>query len=163
MAPEAEWWKGPRGEWYVVIQAALFMLVIFGPPILPGSPAWPSPYAQMGLVCGYILFAGGLIFVVTGLWELRAQLTALPYPREHSTLIETGPYALVRHPIYSGGIFMSFGWALMINGWLTLCYSLLLLLFLDIKSRREEQWLSEKFSGYSVYKKHVRRLIPFLY
>jgi len=35
--------------------------------------------------------------------------------------------------------------------------------FLDVKSRREEKWLSDKFSTYAAYKKRVRKLIPFIY
>jgi protein-S-isoprenylcysteine O-methyltransferase Ste14 len=34
---------------------------------------------------------------------------ALSYPKEQSTLVETGPYQLVRHPMYSGAIFIALG------------------------------------------------------
>jgi protein-S-isoprenylcysteine O-methyltransferase Ste14 len=49
------------------------------------------------------------------------------------------------------------------EGWLTIGYAIILLVFFDIKSRREERWLSEKFSGYAAYQKRVRKLIPLLY
>ena len=96
-------------------------------------------------------------------FRLGTNLTPLPYPKEKGTLVETGPYALVRHPIYSGAIFMGFGWALWVHGWLTLGYACLLLVFFDVKSRLEERWLSEKFTGYEAYQKRVRKLIPFIY
>jgi protein-S-isoprenylcysteine O-methyltransferase Ste14 len=163
MSHENAWWKGTRGEWFVVIQVMLFMLVIFGPPTLYGLPDWVTPYAQLGWFAGSILIAAGVLFIGAGLWELRDQLTALPFPREDARFIETGPYALVRHPIYTGGIFLAFGWALWIHGWLTIVYALLLFVFFDIKARREEHWLSERFSVYPDYQRRVRRLLPFLY
>ena len=52
---------------------------------------------------------------------------------------------------------------LLVRGPLTVLYAVLLLLFLDVKSRREERWLSAKFSSYADYRKRVRKLIPFVY
>jgi len=70
---------------------------------------------------------------------------------------------LVRHPIYSGIILGSFGWGLLNNSLLTLLLALILFIFFDIKSRREEQWLSEKYVNYSTYQARVRKLIPLIY
>ncbi|HLP16017.1 MAG TPA: isoprenylcysteine carboxylmethyltransferase family protein [Bacteroidota bacterium] len=162
-ASDVAWWKGQQGEWYVVVQVALFMLIIFGPPTLPGFSEWPPAMAPFASYLGMVLIVGGIMFIGAGLWELRSQLTPLPYPKEGSVLITCRAYAIVRHPIYTGGIFMAFGWALFIHGWLTLGYAVLLLVFLDIKSRREEVWLLQKFPAYAAYRKRVRRLIPFLY
>jgi protein-S-isoprenylcysteine O-methyltransferase Ste14 len=60
-------------------------------------------------------------------------------------------------------IFAALGWALFVHGWLTLGYTVILFVFLDIKSHREEQWLKEKLSRYSDYQKHIYKLIPLLY
>jgi protein-S-isoprenylcysteine O-methyltransferase Ste14 len=97
------------------------------------------------------------------MFKLGPNLTPLPYPKDETTLLQTGPYRIVRHPIYSGAILMAFGWAFWVQGWLTIVYAMILLLFFDIKARREEQWLKEKLSGYSSYQKRVRKLIPFIY
>jgi len=105
---------------------------------------------------------GGLL-AVAGIFGLGANLTALPYPKDEATLVETGPYRLVRHPIYSGVILMAFGWALWVHGWLTIGYAIILFVFFDVKSRREEQWLKGKFPDYAAYQKRVRKLIPFVY
>ena len=90
-------------------------------------------------------------------------LTPLPRPKENATLVVSGAYRLVRHPIYSGITFMAFGWGLWLHSWLTIGYALLLFAFFDIKSRREERWLEEKFPEYAVYRKRVRKLVPFVY
>jgi protein-S-isoprenylcysteine O-methyltransferase Ste14 len=51
-----------------------------------------------------------------------------------------------------------------VHGWITLGYAIATLVFLYIKSRREEQWLKEKFPGYAAYQKRVaHKLIPLLY
>jgi protein-S-isoprenylcysteine O-methyltransferase Ste14 len=107
--------------------------------------------------------AGGGALLLAGLIRLGRGLTPLPYPREGADLIQTGPYALVRHPMYSGGIGLAVGWAVYVQGWLTLGYVLALFVFLDAKSRREERWLVEKFPVYTAYQRRVRKLVPFLY
>lgn len=161
--PQAPWWKGARGEWYVVIQLALFALIIFGPRRLPGGPEGPGPGAGIGSITGGIILLVGALLIAAGFLKLGKNLSPLPYPKEQAPLRETGPYRLVRHPIYSGGIFMAFGWGLWVHGWLTVGYAVLLFVFLDIKARREERWLIQKFPGYGAYRKRVRRLVPYLY
>ncbi len=157
MMEHTPWWKGTRGEWYVVIQFALCGLVMFGP------RPWAFDQTALESVVGAALFLSGVLLFVTGALRLGANLTAVPYPKDQATLIETGPFQFVRHPMYSGAIFMAFGWALWVHSWLTLGYALLLFGFFAFKSRREEQWLKAKFSGYAAYQKRVRKLIPLVY
>jgi protein-S-isoprenylcysteine O-methyltransferase Ste14 len=161
---DAPWWKGTRGEWYVVIQGFLFALVILGPRGLPGLPAWRAPYAGIASTVGLVLMVAGGTLAVAGLFGLgRNNLTALPYPLPESTLVVSGPYRIVRNPIYSGLIFGAFGYALRTNGGLTLGYALLLFVFFDVKSRREELWLVERFPEYAAYQQRVKKLIPWVY
>lgn len=155
------WWRGSRGEGFVVAQLALFALIAFGPRTLEWIPAWPWP--QVWRIAGTCLMSIGGLIVLAGGVSLGRSLTPLPYPREGGHLVETGPYAVVRHPIYSGGLLLALGWALWTRGALTLGHALLLFALLDAKSRREERWLAARFSGYVRYKRRVRKLIPFVY
>jgi protein-S-isoprenylcysteine O-methyltransferase Ste14 len=65
--------------------------------------------------------------------------------------------------MYGGGLVLGLGWALCTRGWLTLGYVAALFAFLDVKSRREEMWLVERFPTYVSYQRRVRKLIPFVY
>jgi len=163
-AEHAPWWKGTRGEWYVVAQMFLFALVILGPRSLPGWADWAQPLATIGTILGILFMLGGSAISVGGVLKLGPNLTPLPYPKDSSNLIESGPYAIVRHPIYSGLIIDAMGWALWTHGWLTIAYALILFGFFDIKSRLEEAWLLEKFGPeYAEYQSRVHKLIPWVY
>ena len=160
---QTPWWKGTRGEWYVVAQLGLFALVVFGPRTWPGLPAWAFPFTWLGWLAGGALIGIGGLLAVAGIVSLGTNLTPVPHPKDDATLVESGAYRVVRHPIYSGGLIAAFGWGLLVHGWLTLIYALILFMFFDVKSRREERWLVEKFADYSAYQKRVRKLIPFVY
>jgi protein-S-isoprenylcysteine O-methyltransferase Ste14 len=161
--PRAPWYRGERGEWYVVVQFIIFVLIAVGPRALPGSSPWPEPAATVAMWLGYVfLFAGGAL-AVAGAVRLGPNLTALPYPKDCDHLIQTGPYAIVRHPIYSGLILGGFGWALWVHGTLTIVWTLALFVLFDAKTRLEERWLSEKFPEYAEYRTRVKKLVPWLY
>ena len=160
---QTPWWEGAYGEWYAVGQIALIALVFFGPRTCQGWPALAAPITWLGSIGGGVLLVMGALLLIAAIFRLGPNLTAIPYPKEQGTLIETGPYRLVRHPMYCGGILIAFGWALLVHGWLTLGYAIIMLAFFDVKSRREEQWLKGKFPGYTQYQKRVRKLIPFIY
>jgi protein-S-isoprenylcysteine O-methyltransferase Ste14 len=156
-------WLGARGEWYLVIQACLFLLLIFGPSRCHWLPEWRSPYTWIGSLAGACLLVTGILLAVYGTFSLGSNLTPLPHPKDDSTLIVSGAYRLVRHPIYSGITFMAFGWSLWLNSWLTVGYTLLILGFFDLKSRFEERLLTQRFQEYAAYQKRVRKLLPFIY
>jgi protein-S-isoprenylcysteine O-methyltransferase Ste14 len=157
------WWKGTRGEWYVVVQMVLALLIAVGPRTLNGWPNWPFPEGRWVSVAGLAMLLGGACLAVGGAVQLGAALTPLPYPATKAVLHETGVYRVVRHPIYCGVIVAAFGWALVNHGWLTIVYVVAGFVFLDVKVRREEKWLIERFSAYTAYQRRVRKLIPFVY
>ena len=147
----------------VAAQLALIAVVFLGPRTLPGLPAWPESIARISMLAGGALMAAGAALLLAGILRLGSGLTPLPYPKPGGDLVQTGPYGLVRHPMYAGGIALAYGWALIARGWLTLVYATVLLLLLDLKSAREERWLVEKYPNYPDYRRRVRKLIPFVY
>jgi protein-S-isoprenylcysteine O-methyltransferase Ste14 len=126
--------------------------------------SWSGGYAVAAYAAGGTLLALGLLLFAAGGLRLGASLTPLPVPRSGATLKDSGPYTLVRHPIYGGGILIALGWAIVFATIAGLVLTLALAVLLDLKSRREELWLAEHYDGYEAYRQRTpRRFLPFLY
>ena len=155
----SDWLRNARGEWFVIAQTALMPAVLVAPKLEGRKVFWSGiTGAAGGLLC-----VVGLGFVVLGSIALGRNLSPFPKPKEKGTLVESGIFSVVRHPIYSGLSLAAAGWSLIWNSIAALVATLLLLSFFDIKARREESWLEEKFPGYAAYKSRVKKLIPFVY
>lgn len=157
------WWKNSRGELFVIAQFIVFGLIAMAPRNLPGFPEWNSSFKIAGTITGGLMLVSGIVLALAGTLNLGRNLTPFICPKAGSVLLEQGAYQLVRHPIYSGLLQIGFGWGLWVHGWLTLGYSLILFIFLDRKSRREEALLLRSFPGYAAYSARVKHLIPFIY
>jgi protein-S-isoprenylcysteine O-methyltransferase Ste14 len=78
-------------------------------------------------------------------------------------LVTTGPYALVRHPIYTGLLLALAGSALARGEWRGALAVLIALLALWRKLRLEEHWMREQFGeAYRAYSRRVAALVPFI-
>ena len=152
-----------RGEWYVLVQVLLLFAVLFAPELEPERAIPAEPLVTAARIFGGILCVTGLAFSFLGLLRLGKNLSIFPKPKNDSELVESGAYAIVRHPIYCGLIAAAFGWSLFRWSLLALIVSAALVVLFDLKSRREEQWLESKFAEYAEYKQHVKKLIPFVY
>ncbi len=96
-------------------------------------------------------FLGWALLLWAGL-SLGKNLTPLPKPKENASLITTGAFAWMRHPIYTALMLLTFGGSLERGHGLALLFSMCLVVLLEFKSRREEQWLLEQFVDYAAYK-----------
>jgi protein-S-isoprenylcysteine O-methyltransferase Ste14 len=120
---------------------------------------WPWPVRLFG---GVLLFLGAL-FAVAAARGLGPALTPFPRPSGSGELVVAGPYAVVRHPIYSGVAVAAAGFSVLVSSWWSLGASLLLVVFFHFKAMREEKWLVAHYPGYADYMARVpRRLIPWL-
>jgi len=72
------WWRGERGEWYVV---ALFALIVLGPRNPPGSPVLQAPLSLLVTGSDAALAFLGLAMSLAGVLRLGPNLTPLPYRR----------------------------------------------------------------------------------
>ena len=148
---------GKRGEAWVALQVVLIAMILVSPKV----EVFPLPLwlRLMGVV---VLLGGGMLGTL-GILSLGRNLTPLPRPKAGGFLVTGGVFGLVRHPIYSGVIFGSLGWALVAETPVGIGLAVALFLFFDLKSRREERWLIEAYPGYIAYQDRVKRLVPFLY
>lgn len=159
----APWWRGKRGEWYVIVQFVLFALIATGSRLWP-QPAWPRSAVPIVGLLGLALMGAGAALAAWGLVALgRNNLTALPYPKDEATLIVDGPYRIVRNPIYSGLLLGSAGLGLWRHSWPTLLLTVALFVLFDLKTRREQTWLAERFPAYCEYQQRVKKLLPWIY
>jgi protein-S-isoprenylcysteine O-methyltransferase Ste14 len=78
-------------------------------------------------------------------------------------LISDGIYRRLRHPIYAGLILLALGWSLLTASVLALVLTGAFAVLLDLKARREEVWLRDRFPGYAAYAARTRRFVPGLY
>jgi protein-S-isoprenylcysteine O-methyltransferase Ste14 len=125
------------------------------------SQLWHTTLA-LGVVTNCIVFAG-VIFTVWARITLGRNWSAEVTFKQDHELIESGPYALARHPIYTGLILMALGTA--INYGRSLGFDLLLGLCGGLwwKAREEERIMSRHFpDAYADYRARVRAIIPFL-
>jgi protein-S-isoprenylcysteine O-methyltransferase Ste14 len=152
-----DWLSNRRGEWYVIAQGVLMIAALL-PPVLDGRLS-----TGILLAAGAALCLTGLAFVTSGSMGLGPNLSPFPKPRHDGRLVREGIFSLVRHPIYSGFIFLTLGWSLVWSSLAALIGALILLAFFDVKARREERWLETTFAEYAEYRRRVRKFIPFVY
>ena len=152
---------GPRGEGWVLLQIVLFGFVAVSGFV--AGPEWSGWPRIASMAAGVVAIGLGGFLTLRGILDLRENLTPFPRPLENARLIESGAYRLVRHPIYGGGIVAAAGWGLATASPLALFGSFVLGVFFDLKSRREEVWLSESFEDYPAYRSRTRRLLPWVY
>ena len=89
-----------------------------------------------------------------------APVVKIQRERGHS-VVSTGPYAYVRHPMYAGGLLMFVGMPLQLGSWLGLAAVALLMPLLAFRMVMEERTLAAELDGYRDYAKRVRwRLVP---
>ncbi len=126
--------------------------------------AWPERLRVGAELAGAALIGFGAVLLVGGGLQLGASLSPFPKPRARGQLISSGLYRLARHPMYGGGILFAFGWSILFATWPGLVLAAAMAVFLDLKARREEAWLFERYPEYDAYRRQVRhKLIPFVY
>lgn len=159
-----DWLRNARGEWYLVAQTALFAAVLAAPLFDGRAVGHSGLLSDINVIAGGALFTVGLACLVLGSVGLgKRNLSPFPKPKDGSSLVQTGIFSVVRHPIYTGLSLCAFGWSLASHSFAAFIAALVLLTFFDLKARREERWLEAKFLGYAEYKVRVKKLMPFVY
>lgn len=142
----------PKSLALVVMQLGLLLAIAATGPVVP-----PRPVALA------LIGAGGAL----GLWALIVvrirNLRIVPEPVANARLVVSGPYRLIRHPMYAAVLLVASGWLV---GHATAPRSVLLLalaIILLLKLRHEESILAKELPGYADYMRRTRRLVPWLY
>ncbi len=113
-----------------------------------GPPAWLKAISIVVLVPGIVVWA----------WSVILILAKVP----KKELITTGPYALVKHPLYTGVAFLALPWAgFLLDTWLGVAIGIVLYIGARLFSPKEEKALARTFgAAWDEYGRQVR--IPWL-
>ncbi len=139
---------------YVVLQILLFFTFLLDVNLF--SFEIPSFLEFILVLIGII----GLGLIIIAFFQLNKNLSPFPTPKEYSSLLTSGVFKLIRHPIYTGILFIAFSFAVFQGSGYRLLISFLLLILFHFKSLYEEKKLAEKFPEYEIYKKNTGRFIP---
>jgi protein-S-isoprenylcysteine O-methyltransferase Ste14 len=83
---------------------------------------------------------------------------------EAQTVVSTGPYAIVRHPMYAGAVVVFIGAPFALGSWWGLLFVPVLIGWFAARLLNEEKFLRPRLNGYEAYTRKVRyRLAPFIW
>jgi protein-S-isoprenylcysteine O-methyltransferase Ste14 len=146
----------------LLIVLAVVGIVVTGSRSLLVERLIPGPNIISFVGVGIAVF--GALFAIWARNYLGGNWGATIGLKKGHTLVRTGPYAIVRHPIYTGIGFGMAGSAIALGNTFGIVVLLGVLLFLFFRMGDEEKIMVEKFGKeYKEYEKKVRKFIPFLY
>ncbi len=144
------------GSWLVFLQFSLLLAL--------SVMAWPSLYQGTG---SWVCLALAAAAVVWGGWTLLhnrlGNFNIRPTPKTNGTLVTSGPYRLVRHPMYTAVLLGASALACLAAplpaslAWAALAG------VLWIKAGLEEQWMRETHPAYADYCNQNKRFVPWLF
>lgn len=141
---------------YLVAAVAPFLLSTSGVGVTPTD----SPLAWIGIAVGVV----GLSTRVWSMSVLGEDYTRSLRTRETQTVVERGPYRLVRHPGYTGSILVWTGSRFAVNWLVAAVTAFVLLLVYAYRINAEEQMLVDRFGdAYLSYSSRTWRLVPFVW
>jgi protein-S-isoprenylcysteine O-methyltransferase Ste14 len=118
-------------------------------------PLWLKVVGALAIAFGLYVF-----HIVMRANTFAAPVVKIQTERKHQ-VIDTGPYAYVRHPMYAGAIPLLVGTPLLLGSWRGLAFSLVLIVIFAVRAVLEEEMLRSELAGYDAYAARVRwRLVP---
>jgi protein-S-isoprenylcysteine O-methyltransferase Ste14 len=157
MGPAAERTSAQKVITAVGLSAFVAALVIM---VLDHRFGWSPRVPDYLSILGDALAALGIFIYFLVVKENRYAASTIEVV-EGQTVVSTGPYAIVRHPMYSGAILVLLGTPLALGSWWGLLFTPLFFGWFAWRLSNEEQFLSANLPGYEEYLRKVRyRLVP---
>jgi len=141
---------------FVGAQFVLLLAII----LIPQGDDW-----TVTLLVDILAVLFGLVGLGLGLWAvlyLGRGLSALPLPNGEVDVVSTGPYRLVRHPMYVAVMAFVIALTLRSGRWVVVILSIALGALFTLKTWWEEARLEEAMPEYAVYRAVTPRFIPSL-
>ncbi len=114
----------------------------------------------------------GLLLFIAGWWTIALSLKentfAAPVVKHqaerHQTVVDTGVYGIVRHPMYAGAVLLMIGMPLWLESYAAALLAIVPIILLAVRIVFEEQFLRQELSGYDAYMERVRyKLVPYVW
>jgi protein-S-isoprenylcysteine O-methyltransferase Ste14 len=118
------------------------------------------PLTSPVVVAANIACWGGVLLILVAIYTLRRVIQIEPAPREGGELVTAGVYRWLRHPIYTGTLIAALGLFLWKPSLGVAIVSGVLVVYLLIKVRFEEQLLAQRYAGYKDYKTRSLGFVP---
>jgi protein-S-isoprenylcysteine O-methyltransferase Ste14 len=147
--------QDPTARWGIILEAVSFGIMLGTP--ADYVPSWRIAIALL-LGAAAILTTRFAILHLDKQWRLDAALNA------NHKLVQSGPYALVRHPIYAGMFVMLLAAGLLLARWPVLIASVVTFVIgTEIRVRAEEKLLKSRFGeAFDAYAGRVSAYVPFV-
>lgn len=145
----------------VAVGWTLWMVLIACDAVRFRWSSMPASLEAFGAVCMAIAYY--IWYLVFRTNSFAAPVIKIQSERGHK-VIDTGPYAFVRHPMYSGAVLFFVGTALLLGSWWGLACVPVLVVALSRRAVEEERTLTARLEGYPQYVQRVRyRLMPYVW
>jgi protein-S-isoprenylcysteine O-methyltransferase Ste14 len=114
----------------------------------------------------------GLLLFVAGWWMIalsfKENTFAAPVVKHqaerHQTVVDTGVYGIVRHPMYAGAVLLMIGMPLWLESYAAALLAIAPIALLAVRILFEEQFLRQELNGYDAYTERVRyKLLPYVW
>ena len=120
----------------------------------------PTDFTNYG---GLLIHAAGISFAIMARSRLGRNWSATVTVKRDHELITTGPYAVTRHPIYTGIFFGLVGAVLILGELRGLIALVMAFTAMQMKMSKEEIFMRAVFPEYDSYRRRTRKMIPFIY
>ena len=121
-------------------------------------PVWLQMVGAFLLLCSFYLFF--LTFRENAYLSPAVRIQT----ERGQTVVSTGPYRYVRHPMYATAIILLVGTTFLLGSWYGFIVALILVVAVAVRAVQEERSLREELPGYDAYMTQVRyRLIPYVW
>lgn len=113
---------------------------------------------------GLALYTAGNALALVALRALGKQYSGYVTLQDDHQLVQTGIYAVIRHPIYLRALLMGLGLPLIFRSQLVFPFLVFLAVFVAVRIRQEEKLLAEQFGAeFEAYRRRTWRLLPYLF
>ena len=151
-----------RSQKLIQALASLAFIANFLIAALDHRGTW-SAVPPLAVAAGELLVALGLL-VVFFVFRANSYTSAIVEIGDGQQLVSSGPYAVVRHPMYGGALLMLAGMPPALGSWWALLALLPMTLTLAWRLLEEERFLLQHLAGYAEYRSKVRyRLLPLIW